>query len=69
MKKIILLTAILFGLFLSNLNAKTTFYDRDINVNYFFGALEPYGEWIEIGYDEFVWRPNFVDRNWRPYAD
>ncbi|MCB9250341.1 MAG: hypothetical protein H6613_18215 [Ignavibacteriales bacterium] len=69
MKKIILLTAILFGFFLSNLNAKTTFYDRDINVNYFFGALEPYGEWIEIGYDEFVWRPNFVDRNWRPYAD
>ncbi len=69
MKKILLLTAMLFGLFLSNLNAKSTFYNRNIDVDYFFGALEPYGEWLEIGYDEYVWRPNYVNRNWRPYSD
>ncbi len=31
--------------------------------------LEPYGEWIEIGYDDYVWRPYKSDYNWRPYGE
>lgn len=67
MKKTLFLTAILFGLFVINLNAHN--YNRNINVDYFYSALEPHGEWIEIGYDEFVWRPYNTYRDWRPYTE
>ena len=68
MKRIILLTAIVFGFLATTLNAKTI-YRSDIDINYFYYSLEPYGEWIEIGYDDFVWRPYKSDYNWRPYSD
>ena len=68
MKRIIILTAIVFGFLATTLNAKTI-YRSDIDINYFYCSLEPYGEWIEIGYDDFVWRPYKSDYNWRPYAD
>jgi hypothetical protein len=71
MKKLLLLTAIFLTYFVSNTEAKYRYhYHRNyIDVNYFFGALEPYGEWIEIGYDEFVWRPYDVGRYWKPYSE
>ncbi|MBK8947025.1 MAG: hypothetical protein IPM32_17395 [Ignavibacteriae bacterium] len=67
MKKTLFLTAILFGLFLTNLNAYD--YHRNIRVEYFFNSLEPYGEWIDIGFDDYVWRPYNTYRDWRPYTD
>jgi hypothetical protein len=68
MKKLIILTAVVFGLIASSINAKTI-YKRNIDVNYFYSSLEPYGEWIEVGYDDFVWRPYKADYDWRPYAE
>jgi hypothetical protein len=68
MKKTMILTAIFFGMFLTSLNAHSNYYS-DINVNYFYGALEPYGEWIDIGYDDYVWRPYKSDYNWKPYTE
>ena len=37
-------------------------------VDFFYYDLEPYGEWIEIDYDVFVWRPNSVHYSWQPYS-
>lgn len=68
MKKLILMTAIVFG-FLTSIASAKTIYHKGININVFYSSLEPYGEWIEIGYDDFVWRPYKSDYNWRPYAD
>ncbi len=65
MKKLIILVAIVLGFSFNNLKANTNY----INIDYFYSALEPYGEWIEIGYNDFVWRPYFTERNWRPYTD
>ncbi len=67
MKKTILLTAILFGFFSSNLKAYD--YHGNVRVDYFFPALERYGEWIDIGYDDYVWRPYNTYRDWRPYTE
>ncbi|MCB0730287.1 MAG: hypothetical protein KDC88_04570 [Ignavibacteriae bacterium] len=68
MKKLMLISAIFFGIFISSASAHSKYY-LDIDVNYFYGSLEPYGEWIEIGYDDYVWRPYKSDYNWRPYSD
>ncbi len=68
MKRIILLIAMTFGFLATSLNAKTI-YRSDIDINYFYYSLEPYGEWIEIGYDDFIWRPYKSDYSWRPYSD
>ena len=71
MKKLLLLTAIFLTYFVSNTDAKYRYHYHHnyINVNYFFSALEPYGEWIEIDYDEYVWRPYDVGRFWKPYSE
>lgn len=55
----------ILGFSFNNLKANTNYID----INYFYSALEPYGEWIEIGYNDYVWRPFFTERNWRPYTD
>ena len=60
-------TAALFIMFVTS-NARTV-YGGSIDVNVFYGALEPYGEWIEVGYDDYVWRPYKADYNWRPYSE
>lgn len=70
MKRLIILISVIFALMLSTVNANTNNrYNRNIDVNIFYGALEPHGEWIEIGYDDYVWRPYKSDHNWRPYSD
>lgn len=70
MRNLIILTTVVFALMLSTVNAKTNYrYSRDIDVDVFYGALAPHGEWIEIGYDDYVWRPYKSDYNWRPYSD
>lgn len=68
MKRTLLLSAIFFVFIFSTVNAKTI-VRSDIDINYFYYSLDPYGEWIEIGYDDFVWRPYKSDYSWRPYSD
>ena len=68
MKKLLIITSVLFAILAGTVNAKTM-YKRNIDVNYFYGALQPYGEWIEVGYDDYVWRPYKSDYDWRPYGE
>lgn len=68
MKKLLIITSVLFAILAGTANAKSI-YKRDIDVNYFYGALQPYGEWIEVGYDDYVWRPYKSDYDWRPYGE
>lgn len=37
------------------------------HAGYFYSALRPYGEWIEIGTGFYGWRPVRVRSGWRPY--
>ena len=39
----------------------------DINVGTFYDRLEPYGNWVSYQ-DDYVWIPQHVDREWRPYT-
>lgn len=68
MKKLIILTSFFMAMFITSISGYTI-HNRNIDVNYFYGALDPYGEWIEIAYDDYVWRPYKSDYNWRPYSD
>ncbi len=38
-----------------------------INFDFFYTSLAPYGEWIELDYNFYVWKPYHVKRYWRPY--
>ncbi len=40
-----------------------------VTFDYFYHTLNPYGEWIEIDYDVYVWRPHHVHMSWRPYSE
>lgn len=40
-----------------------------VSVDVFYNALEPQGEWLDVGDYGYCWRPNGVDESWRPYAD
>jgi len=68
MKRTIILSLAVFGLFFSSLTA-SRFYNNNIEVEYFYSALDSYGEWVEVGYDDYVWRPYKSDHNWRPYSE
>ena len=39
----------------------------DINVGTFYDSLEPYGNWVSYQ-DQYVFLPQNVDRDWRPYT-
>ena len=65
MKKLIIVFAIMFaGLFKSESNA----WQTDVNFNFFYHNLNPYGEWIEVDYDLVVWKPYNVHTSWSPYS-
>ncbi|OGU56496.1 MAG: hypothetical protein A2V66_05940 [Ignavibacteria bacterium RBG_13_36_8] len=63
-------SAILFMMFfiasLGNISARN--YGSDISFNFFYNSLSPYGEWIEIDYDVYAWRPTSVHVSWQPYT-
>lgn len=40
-----------------------------VSFDFFFDALSPYGEWIEVGDYGTCWRPSITDPDWRPYSD
>jgi hypothetical protein len=39
-----------------------------VTIDTFFDALSPYGEWVEHPDYEYVWIPNEVPGDWRPYT-
>jgi hypothetical protein len=41
----------------------------DVSFDFFYEALLPHGEWIEVADYGFCWRPTEVDRDWTPYSD
>ena len=47
--------------------AAATNISIDINVGTFYDRLEPYGNWVSYQ-DDYVWIPQHVDRDWRPYT-
>ena len=64
MKKLILFAFVLLSL--TTVQSKTmTEYGGD---GYFYTALAPYGEWIELNDGMTVWRPIMMARNWEPYT-
>jgi hypothetical protein len=64
MKKLILFAFVLLSL--TTVQSKTmTEYGGD---GYFYTALAPYGEWIELNDGVTVWRPIMMQRNWEPYT-
>ncbi|SVB91814.1 uncharacterized protein METZ01_LOCUS244668, partial [marine metagenome] len=44
--------------------------DPPVVNNHYYGALDPYGDWIYDGSHGWVWRPTVavVDGGWRPYS-
>ncbi len=42
--------------------------EAEVDVNYFFQQLAPYGEWIWTPEHGWVWRPNEVGADWQPYT-
>jgi hypothetical protein len=74
MKKL-LLTILVLGTFAPAASAGTS-NPQDINVGVsasfgdvgtFYGALVPYGEWLEVDPGFYAWRPTHVRAGWRPY--
>jgi len=64
MKKLILFAFVLLSL--TTVQSKTmTEYGGD---GYFYTALAPYGEWIELNDGMTVWQPNMMPGNWEPYT-
>lgn len=43
---------------------------QERTIDLFYTALEPHGEWLEVGQYGYVWQPNEAsDPRWRPYTD
>lgn len=66
MKKIIFVLGILIAFGISNLYAHS---DVRVSFGFFYRSLAPYGEWIEIEPDFYVWKPIAIRYGWRPYWD
>ena len=64
MKRIIILSVILFAALIYNAEAKKHFNGVG---GYFYSQLAPYGSWIEVDYGVVVWRPTIIRLNWMPY--
>lgn len=64
MKRIIIISAVLFAALTFNLEAKRHYHGVG---GYFYTELSPYGSWIEIDYGVVVWRPTIINMNWMPY--
>ena len=40
-----------------------------LNFDFFYDTLAPYGEWSSVGDYGYVWHPADVDEDWTPYSD
>ncbi|GMR24986.1 MAG: hypothetical protein BMS9Abin39_0260 [Ignavibacteria bacterium] len=65
MKKLI----IVFGLIFWGLIGVSEDIARPKVSGYFYNALIPYGNWIEIDYGVVVWQPTIMRVDWSPYRD
>lgn len=65
MKKIILLIGLLVLLTVESQSLTRT----RVTFGFFYNSLAPYGEWIEIDRNFYVWKPMRVRYDWRPYSD
>ncbi|MBN1637567.1 MAG: hypothetical protein JW866_01270 [Ignavibacteriales bacterium] len=68
MKKLVLIAAVIL-LSAFSLRAEISRPMHGVNFNYFYHSLSPYGEWIAIDYDVYVWRPYGRVTTWSPYYD
>ncbi|MFC2085135.1 DUF6600 domain-containing protein [Bacteroidota bacterium] len=70
MKKVILFSLIIIAISFNESDARKLRYSSNdgVTFEFFFGVLQPHGEWVEIDYDIYAWRPTFVDYSWRPYS-
>lgn len=66
MNKIKILIITIFALIITETKS---YEDVKVSFGFFYNSLSPYGEWIEIEPDFFVWRPIGVRYGWRPYWD
>ncbi len=41
--------------------------EMGVSFGVFYSSLDPYGEWIQLQPDYYVWHPYGVARDWRPY--
>lgn len=41
----------------------------EVSVDLFYNALQPQGDWMEVSDYGYVWHPNGVSEDWRPYTD
>ncbi len=41
----------------------------DVDINFFFDYLSPYGSWVEYSPYGYVWSPVGLGYDWRPYTD
>ena len=64
MKKLLLFAFVILSLVAIESKAATVFGGD----GYFYIALMPYGEWIELNDGMTVWRPTMMARSWEPYT-
>ncbi len=65
MKKILLIIGLLVLI-----SVESQSYNRSrVSFGFFYNSLAPYGEWIEIDRNFYVWKPMRVRYDWRPYSD
>lgn len=67
MRKIILIIALLVLVSASESEAKKFHPGGHVTFEIFYYSLAPYGEWIEIDYGLYAWRPIRIKYNWSPY--
>lgn len=64
-KLVILLVLVLLAYNVSE--SRTPYFQSRVTFHTFYYSLAPYGEWIEIDYGLYAWRPARVYVGWAPY--
>jgi len=64
-KSLLLLPALCFA----TLVARPATARAEVSFDFFFDALAPHGDWIDVGGYGSCWRPRGVGADWRPYSD
>jgi hypothetical protein len=68
MKKLTLFSVILISVFVLEAEASHKAHPAPVSFSFFYSSLSPYGEWIEIDYGLYAWRPMRVVYGWSPYT-
>ncbi len=50
-------------------STETSAQYRNGAYEYFYTSLSPYGNWVQISFDNWVWQPYQYSNSWRPYSD